>query len=185
MVLKGLWLALISQFEYPIRILAARAAVAADGDGDAWKLCCWTVAATGEDRRSSVQEWSYTREGATKEGNVHPNWNVHSKHNIDRVRTHKRTHMHFITACLYDQSVIRCARTQTHIRMSQQLVCIIWVQWGLLRIIHIIANIGWFSLDTIMEPMQQHQPSCHLEDAPRGLLCWLPLPGCLGLEMGA
>eukprot|EP00983_Pelagomonas_calceolata_P109427 1159555-Pelagomonas_calceolata.AAC.17 len=28
-------------------------------DTDAWKLCCWTVAA-GKDWRSSVQEWSYT-----------------------------------------------------------------------------------------------------------------------------
>eukprot|EP00983_Pelagomonas_calceolata_P005357 174391-Pelagomonas_calceolata.AAC.1 len=33
---------------------------------DAWELCIWTVAATGRDWRSSVQEWSYTREGATQ-----------------------------------------------------------------------------------------------------------------------
>eukprot|EP00983_Pelagomonas_calceolata_P025937 813082-Pelagomonas_calceolata.AAC.3 len=59
----GLWLAFISQFEYPTRILAAAAAAAAapvpDADADAWKLCCWTVAAGG-DWRSAVQEWSYT-----------------------------------------------------------------------------------------------------------------------------
>eukprot|EP00983_Pelagomonas_calceolata_P104055 1158979-Pelagomonas_calceolata.AAC.4 len=62
----SLWLAFISQFEYPIRILAAvavpnapAAAAAAVPDADAWKLCCWTVAAGG-DWRSSVQEWSHT-----------------------------------------------------------------------------------------------------------------------------
>eukprot|EP00983_Pelagomonas_calceolata_P070681 1150880-Pelagomonas_calceolata.AAC.1 len=56
------------EFKYPIRILAAAAAAVPDAataaaapvpDSDAWKLCCWTVAA-GWDWRSSVQEWSYT-----------------------------------------------------------------------------------------------------------------------------
>eukprot|EP00983_Pelagomonas_calceolata_P053091 1143154-Pelagomonas_calceolata.AAC.1 len=56
----GLWLAFISQFEYPIRILAAAAAAAVPvPDAGAWKLCCWTIAAGG-DWRSTVQEWSYT-----------------------------------------------------------------------------------------------------------------------------
>eukprot|EP00983_Pelagomonas_calceolata_P100775 1158610-Pelagomonas_calceolata.AAC.10 len=111
------------KFEYPIRILAARAAVAAAAaaaDGDAWKLCCWTIAATGGDWRSSVQEWNYTREGTTQEGNVHPHWNMHSTHNTGRARAHKNAHTHFITACLYHQSVIICARThkRTHMRVT-------------------------------------------------------------------
>eukprot|EP00983_Pelagomonas_calceolata_P008885 288418-Pelagomonas_calceolata.AAC.2 len=75
---KGLWLALISQFDYPIRIRAARAAAAAAG----------LLLLLGG---SSVQELSYTREGATQEGNLHPHWNVHSKHNTGRTHAHKRT----------------------------------------------------------------------------------------------
>eukprot|EP00983_Pelagomonas_calceolata_P125584 1161222-Pelagomonas_calceolata.AAC.7 len=55
----GLSLTFLSQFKSPIRILAATAAAAPVPGADAWKLCCWTVAAGG-DWRSSVQEWSYT-----------------------------------------------------------------------------------------------------------------------------
>eukprot|EP00983_Pelagomonas_calceolata_P082956 1156048-Pelagomonas_calceolata.AAC.8 len=66
-------------------------------------------------------------------GNVHPQGNVHSKHNTRaHTRTHTHTHTHFTTACLYHQSVIKCAHTNAHTCMSQQL-CIIRVQWGLLR----------------------------------------------------
>eukprot|EP00983_Pelagomonas_calceolata_P002373 79849-Pelagomonas_calceolata.AAC.5 len=41
----GLWLAIISQLEYPIQILAAAPAAAAAPvpDADAWKLCCWEL----------------------------------------------------------------------------------------------------------------------------------------------
>eukprot|EP00983_Pelagomonas_calceolata_P028381 888944-Pelagomonas_calceolata.AAC.1 len=57
---KGLWLASISWFDYPIRIRAARAAAAAGAAGLLLLL-----------EGISVQEWSYTREGATQEGNMH------------------------------------------------------------------------------------------------------------------
>eukprot|EP00983_Pelagomonas_calceolata_P069063 1150214-Pelagomonas_calceolata.AAC.1 len=103
---KDLWLALISQFEYPIRILAARAAVAV------------AVATAADD--DGVE---FHRKGATQEGNVHPHWNVHSKHNTGRTLAHKRTHTHFITACLYHQSVIRCPRAHrrahTHVTAAR------------------------------------------------------------------
>eukprot|EP00983_Pelagomonas_calceolata_P017568 550678-Pelagomonas_calceolata.AAC.1 len=83
-----LWLAIIFQCEYPIQTLAAAAlaaGAAGAADADACKLCCWTIAAIGGDWRSSVQKWSYTREGATQEGNVH------SKRNTGRACAQKNT----------------------------------------------------------------------------------------------
>eukprot|EP00983_Pelagomonas_calceolata_P007662 248669-Pelagomonas_calceolata.AAC.2 len=56
---KGLWLAFISQFNYPIRIRAARARAAAAAAAAGLLLLL---------EGSSVQELSYTREGATQRG---------------------------------------------------------------------------------------------------------------------
>eukprot|EP00983_Pelagomonas_calceolata_P100253 1158545-Pelagomonas_calceolata.AAC.11 len=76
---------------------------------DAWKLCCWTVADIGGDWRSSVQMWSYTREGATQEGNVHS-----KKDDTGRACAQKCTHTAQQLVCIIRVSSGVRARTQMH-----------------------------------------------------------------------
>eukprot|EP00983_Pelagomonas_calceolata_P127100 1161368-Pelagomonas_calceolata.AAC.6 len=173
----GLWLVLISQFEYPIRTLAAGAgAGAADAgvllllEGTGGALFRSGVTQEREPYRKGMCSQNI-KQGARARKNAHPLHNslfVSSECHQVRAHAHKPTHTHATTARLYHQGVIRVPLHTPHhqqaIPANPQAVAVkqCYTHTGA-HACNINRAVTWRAPHWVL------------------LLCWLPLLGCLAL----